>query len=173
MKQQPSLLWVLSTAILTQLLGCDDTGASNKIDPSHSHHSSKGKSTQTEGFTVTLPANIDPKNLTGLDVTMRAVRADTQEPIFVDFRVSSSDENSGPQSKTPVAIGSYTLFRPLRQGDTVTASIEAPPADSWLLTKNGAKAVLHFETKAGNPGRAKPDIELQILEVKPYSAKKN
>lgn len=119
----------------------------------------------TTAFTVTLPPGVRPDDVRGLDVTLKSVGPEAHEPVFL--QVLAAYGPPGQPTTKPSSIGTHTIFRPLKKGESMVASVGAPPQRAWVKTDKGTQAVVQVDVLSSPGTGAVPPIDLQIVDVKP------
>ena len=70
-----------------------------------------------------------------------------------------------------IPLGETTVFKPLQEGESLTAYLESPPKTAWMQTSSGEEMRVGFEIKPGHPERKVPDVDLHIVKIEASEAK--
>lgn len=130
----------------------------------------KKKKKKLKLYTHRLPTDMQPHQVTGLEVVLRANSPPAPEGYYIDlFAVQPAKDKKEKPRRLP--LGGQDVFKPLKKGETTTVYLKAPPKDAWLQGKYRAELQLGFQIIPAHPKREKPGVTLRIVEVKVMSAK--
>lgn len=139
-----------------------DVSLLNSSDKQESDEPPEGRAV-AKPFDFTLPADTKPADVTGLDVEILVEATEAEEGYIVELFTPARESEADKRERQ--SLGSATYVKPLKAGESITISLDAPANSAWITSDGKHHLPIQWETKPGNPKRATPVVKLQISSV--------